>query len=194
MAKMKLVYICSPFRDDDKLKQYANARAAQHYCRDAYEKNCIPVAPHLYLPQFLDDDIPEERDLALRIGLRLINYCSEVWVHGDRISDGMRGEIEYASSTGKPVIYIDAAEEEPERVSKDIRNMPDDKRSRDLASMSDDERSRELTRMYHNGDPRYASELRKWAEEVCEAADREIAEKGPIEDLIDEDAAVEDLY
>ena len=103
---MKLVYICSPFRDDDKLKQYANTRAAQGYCRRAYEQNCIPVAPHLYLPQFLDDDTPAEWDLALRIGLRLINYCSEVWVHGDRISDGMRGEIDYASSTGKKIIYF----------------------------------------------------------------------------------------
>ena len=102
---MKLIYICSPFRSNNKAVQYANVRLAQNYCRDAYKKNCIPVAPHLYLPQFLDDDTPAERDLALRIGLRLIDYCSEVWVHGDRISDGMRGEIEYATATGKPVIY-----------------------------------------------------------------------------------------
>lgn len=102
---MKLIYICSPFRSNNKAVQYANVRLAQNYCRDAYKKNCIPVAPHLYLPQFLDDDTPAERDLALRIGLRLIDYCSEVWVHGNRISDGMRGEIEYATATGKPVIY-----------------------------------------------------------------------------------------
>lgn len=103
---MKLIYICSPFRSDNKAEQYANVRAAQKYCRDAYKQNCIPVAPHLYLPQFLDDDTPAERDLALRIGLRLIDYCSEVWVLGDRISDGMRGEIDYASSTGKKIIYF----------------------------------------------------------------------------------------
>ena len=103
---MKLIYICSPFRSDNKAEQYANVRAAQKYCREAYKQNCIPVAPHLYLPQFLDDDTPAERDLALRIGLRLINYCSEVWVHGDRISEGMRGEIDYASSTGKKIIYF----------------------------------------------------------------------------------------
>ena len=103
---MKLIYICSPFRSDNKAEQYANVRAAQNYCRRAYEKNCIPVAPHLYLPQFLEDEKPAERDLALRIGLRLIDYCSEVWVHGDRISEGMRGEIDYASSTGKKIIYF----------------------------------------------------------------------------------------
>lgn len=103
---MKLIYICSPFRSDNKAEQYANVRAAQNYCRDAYKKNCIPVAPHLYLPQFLDDDTPAERGLALRIGLRLIDYCSEVWVHGNRISDGMRGEIEYAEATNKSIVYI----------------------------------------------------------------------------------------
>ena len=183
MAKMKLVYICSPYRGNIQ----ENTAAAQQYCRDAYEKNCIPVAPHLYLPQFLDDDIPEERNLALHIGLRLINYCSEVWVHGSRISDGMRGEIEYARSAGKPVIYISVPKEKNE-------SMPDDKRGRDLSSMSDDERRKELARMAANGDPRYASELRKWVEEVREAVDRETAEKGPIEDLIDEEAVIDDLY
>ena len=178
MAKMKLVYICSPYRGNIQ----ENTAAAQKYCRDAYEKNCIPVAPHLYLPQFLDDDTPAERDLALRIGLRLIDYCSEVWVHGDVISLGMRGEIEYATTTGKPIIYLPTTKEEPENTSKDIRKM------------SRDERRSEITRMWHSGDPRYASELRKWVEEGCEAVDREIAEKGPIESIVDEDAAIDDLY
>lgn len=102
MAKMKLVYICSPFRGN----AAANTKAARRYCREAYEKGYFPIAPHLYFPQFLDDDNPAERDECLRWGLRLINHCSEVWVFGDKISAGMKGEIEYANSTGKPVVYL----------------------------------------------------------------------------------------
>lgn len=128
---MKLVYICSPFRDDDKLKEYANTRAAQSYCRKAYEQNCIPVAPHLYFPQFLADENPKERDLALRIGLRLIDYCSEVWVHGDRISDGMRGEIEYAKATNKPIVYVRHGKRE-RRCFNEVFNTVDEDEFKDL--------------------------------------------------------------
>lgn len=162
---MKLIYICSPFRGDT----VANTEAAQRYCRDAYEKNCIPVAPHLYLPQFLNDDEPKERDLALRIGLRLIDYCSEVWVHGDIISDGMRGEIDYAATTGKKVVYLPGADAQHKSID-------------------------ELEAMRKSGDPRYWTELARTLVRDFEEYRRIEAEKGPIESLVDEDAVIDDLY
>ena len=162
---MKLIYICSPFRGDTA----ANTEAAQRYCRDAYEKNCIPVAPHLYLPQFLNDDEPKERDLALRIGLRLIDYCSEVWVHGDRISDGMRGEIDYATTTGKKVVYLPGADAQHKSID-------------------------ELEAMRKSGNPQYWTELAKTLVRDFEEYRRIEAERGPVESLIDEDAVIDDLY
>ena len=162
---MKLIYICSPFRGDTA----ANTEAAQSYCRSAYEQNCIPVAPHLYLPQFLNDDEPKERDLALRIGLRLIDYCSEVWVHGDVISPGMRGEIDYATTTGKKVVYLPGADAQHKSID-------------------------ELEAMRKSGDPRYWTELAKTLVRDFEEYRRIEAEKGPIESLVDEDAAIDDLY
>ena len=162
---MKLIYICSPFRGDTA----ANTEAAQRYCRDAYEKNCIPVAPHLYLPQFLNDDEPKERDLALRIGLRLIDYCSEVWVHGDIISDGMRGEIDYATTTGKKVVYLPGADAQHKSID-------------------------ELEAMRKSGDPQYWTELAKTLVRDFEEYRRIEAERGPIESLVDEDAVIDDLY
>lgn len=162
---MKLIYICSPFRGDTA----TNTEAAQRYCRDVYEKNCIPVAPHLYLPQFLNDDEPQERDLALRIGLRLIDYCSEVWVHGDIISDGMRGEIDYATTTGKKVVYLPGADAQHKSID-------------------------ELEAMRKSGDPRYWTELARTLVRDFEEYRRIEAEKGPIESLVDEDAVIDDLY
>lgn len=162
---MKLIYICSPFRGDTA----ANTEAAQRYCRSAYEQNCIPVAPHLYLPQFLNDDEPKERDLALRIGLRLIDYCSEVWVHGDIISDGMRGEIDYATTTGKKVVYLPGADAQHKSID-------------------------ELEAMRKSGDPRYWTELARTLARDFEEYRRIEAERGPIESLVDEDAVIDDLY
>lgn len=105
MISVKIVYICSPYRDNPK----ANTKAAQQYCRMAYEAGEIPVAPHLYLPQFLDDDKEAERAFALRLGLRLLKYCAEIWVFGDKITDGMRGEIEQAQKLGKVIKEFPAA-------------------------------------------------------------------------------------
>ncbi|MBQ2985405.1 MAG: hypothetical protein IJD61_03160 [Clostridia bacterium] len=162
---MKLIYICSPFRGDTA----ANTEAAQRYCRRAYEQNCIPVAPHLYLPQFLNDDEPKERDLALRIGLRLIDYCSEVWVHGDIISDGMRGEIDYATTTGKKVVYLPGADAQHKSID-------------------------ELEAMRKSGDPQYWTELARAVVRDFEEYRRIEAERGPIESPVDEDAVIDDLY
>lgn len=98
---MKLIYICSPYRGNTA----ANAKAAQKYCRQVIEQGDIPVAPHLYFPQFVNDNDLKEREQALKIGLRLINYCSEVWVYGEKISEGMKMEIAHAEYIGKPIAY-----------------------------------------------------------------------------------------
>ena len=135
MAKMKLVYICSPHEGN----AFEEMRATQQYCRNAYELECLPVAPHLYLPQFLEGGISKERDLALRICLRLMNYCSEVWVHGERISAGMRGEIEYAEATGKPIIYIRTGKD-----GKEMRTVENKRKFEDVTALVDYEDMQDL--------------------------------------------------
>ena len=87
-----LVYICSPYSGDIE----TNVEAAKRYSRLAVDKGCIPLTPHLLFPQFLDDDIPEERELGLFFGNALMSKCSEVWVFGERISAGMESEIKRA--------------------------------------------------------------------------------------------------
>lgn len=87
-----IVYICSPY-DGDIVK---NVEAAQRYSRFAVDEGCIPIAPHLLFPQFLNDHNPKERQLSLFFGNALMSKCSEVWVFGDRISSGMEEEIKRA--------------------------------------------------------------------------------------------------
>jgi len=87
-----IVYICSPYSGDVE----RNVKAAQVYSRHAVDKGCIPLAPHLLFPQFLQEDKPKERLLGLLFGNALMSKCSEVWVFGSRISPGMETEIKRA--------------------------------------------------------------------------------------------------
>ena len=95
---MRKVYICSPYRGDVD-RNVANAR---RYCRMAVEKGFIPVAPHIYFTQFLDDAIESERVAGINAGIELMNECCEVWVF-DSPTEGMRQEIECAERNGIPV-------------------------------------------------------------------------------------------
>lgn len=99
----KVVYICSPYAGDVEV----NTENARRYCRYAVGAGCMPVAPHLIYPQFMDDSNPDERDVALKFGIVLLSRCAELWWFGDVVSHGMRGEIEYAKRRGIPVIHID---------------------------------------------------------------------------------------
>ena len=87
-----LVYICSPYSGDVQ-ENVAKARA---YCRFTVEKGCIPIAPHLLFPQFMNDTDPQERELGLFFGNALMGKCSEIWVFGSNISAGMQAEIKRA--------------------------------------------------------------------------------------------------
>ncbi|GHU90014.1 hypothetical protein FACS1894202_09130 [Clostridia bacterium] len=83
------VYICSPFAGDTE----TNVANALKYCRFAVERGKFPIAPHCYLPRFMNDDNPAERELALSFGVRLLYDCTQLWIFGTRISEGMKCEI-----------------------------------------------------------------------------------------------------
>ena len=59
-------------------------------------------------PQFMDDDDPEERELALFFGNAVMSKCSEVWVFGDYISAGMESEIRRAKRKNYRIRYFDS--------------------------------------------------------------------------------------
>ncbi|NLX81337.1 MAG: hypothetical protein GXZ03_07235 [Proteiniphilum sp.] len=97
-----LVYICSPYAGDIN----ENVRNAQRYSRFAVEKGYLPITPHLLFPQFLDDGLQSERELGMFFGIVLMIKCTQVWVFGERISSGMRIEIDKARCKGYKVRYF----------------------------------------------------------------------------------------
>ncbi|MCL1878035.1 MAG: DUF4406 domain-containing protein [Defluviitaleaceae bacterium] len=97
------IYICSPFSGDIE----RNTENAVKYARFALKQRCFPIAPHLYLPAFMDDAKPKERELALSFGLRFLRGCKEIWVFGNHISAGMEGEIIEARRKRIKIRYFD---------------------------------------------------------------------------------------
>lgn len=101
-AYRPLVYICSPYAGEMEI----NAENAKKYSRFAVENMAIPFAPHLLMPQYMDEGT--ERELALRMGIIFLSKCEQLWVFGERISNGMAYEIKKAVSMGKKVRYFTA--------------------------------------------------------------------------------------
>lgn len=94
MTEMKLVYIASPYAGDIE----RNTKMAIEYCRYAASCGVVPVAVHLLYPLFLQENNPAEREQGIKMGLRMLAACEELWAFGDRISEGMRREIAEAES------------------------------------------------------------------------------------------------
>lgn len=99
---LPMVYICSPYAGETE----TNLERARRYCRFALSEGCIPIAPHLLFPQFMDDTDPKERSLAMHMNMVLLSKCSELWVFGSQVSSGMGVEIRKAKAKGKKVRHF----------------------------------------------------------------------------------------
>lgn len=102
---MKKVFISSPFRGDVE----GNTEKACAYSRAAYEEGCIPIAPHLLFPQFLNENEEKERAAGIAMGLELMLDCDEVWVFG-AATEGMEQEIRFAVEHGKHLWFKELPE------------------------------------------------------------------------------------
>lgn len=100
------VYICSPYRDDPRM----NVLRARRYCRFAVNDGRIPIAPHLYFPQFVSEKT--ERETAFRMNYELLKLCGEMWVFGVERSEGMMREIKRAEVLQKTIRYFSTTCEE----------------------------------------------------------------------------------
>lgn len=104
-----IVYICSPFSGDIE----GNTLKARKYSRFAVDQGAIPIAPHLLLPQYMDEKT--ERDLAMQMDMILLAHCLEIWVFGSFISEGMEAEIARAKQKRMTIRYFTEDLKEEER-------------------------------------------------------------------------------
>ena len=99
-----LVYVASPLFGDEE----QNLEFARKTCRYAIEQEVTPFAPHLLYTQMLDDSSPADRQLGIEMGSQMLELCDELWLCGDRISEGMANEKALADQLGIPVRQVNA--------------------------------------------------------------------------------------
>jgi hypothetical protein len=92
------VYVAHPYSNDPA----GNVERVRAICRAVVAEGHVPIAPHLFLPAFVDE--ATERDLALRLCLELVEGCDALWFYGTCISPGMEREISAAQVRGIPVV------------------------------------------------------------------------------------------
>ena len=103
---MKTVFISCRVRGDTE----ANLWDARKYYVYAVEQGVAPLMPHLVLAnEMLDDDVPAQRKLGMKICKAILQKADEVWAivdETDGVSEGMRSEIELAIERGIPVVLL----------------------------------------------------------------------------------------
>lgn len=100
-TKQEKIFICSPFGGDKN-----NLEKARQFCRYTWQLGKIPIAPHLYFPQFLNEDDEVEREIGIELGKDALLQCTELWIFGDRVSAGMQKEIDFATVRNIPIKRI----------------------------------------------------------------------------------------
>ena len=118
----KVVYVCAPYRPLSKDPEKAaaelkeNIRNTRMACTLVSIMNEMPVSSALMYPQFLNDDDPIDRKKGIDYGIRLLESSDELWIVGDRITAGMRQEIDAAKELQIPIRLMGNPYEEAEKL------------------------------------------------------------------------------
>lgn len=98
---MKKIYICSPLGGDVK----ANLEKVKGYTKFALLSGTTPVVPHFYA-LCLDDSNLKERKIGMAAGLSLLWFCDELWVFGEKVTNGMQSEINFCRNLNIRVRFV----------------------------------------------------------------------------------------
>jgi hypothetical protein len=97
---MKVAYIAHPISGDPQGNHEKIIRIVRSI--NILEPDVVPFAPYLVDCLALDDNVPEERERGIKNDIALFKkgFIDEVRLYGDRISTGMRHEIDLALKLG----------------------------------------------------------------------------------------------
>lgn len=116
------VYICSQYGSQGNKEN--NLELAKLFCMNVIEGGNVPICPHLFLSQVLNDDVSSQRQQGLSIGLRMLEDADMLLVCS-RISKGMAAEIAKAWNMEIPVVIMNMknlyGEDQAAAVEKEIQ-------------------------------------------------------------------------
>ena len=99
--KGKLVYICSPYKDNIK----RNIEIAKKISVDVFNKGLLPLCLHSFLEDVTELKEDFDRPFIIKTCLDYLNKCDMIIVNFDsKISPGMQIEMDYAIKMGIPFL------------------------------------------------------------------------------------------
>lgn len=105
----KVIFICHPWRGNNTSHTENNyPELTKRICKHiAINTDDIPLSTGLYLNQFLNDDIDDERQLGIKLGHELMEKCDIVYSYEmNGISKGMQEDLEFAKKLNKTINHL----------------------------------------------------------------------------------------
>jgi hypothetical protein len=108
------IYVISPltaieYAEGLVTTQHDHELLAEELCYFAAKAGFAPFAPHIHYTRFLDDKVPEERQIGIECGLAILKRFGRVFVftrqHPKKLSGGMTAEVASAERLGLIVEY-----------------------------------------------------------------------------------------
>lgn len=101
--KQKLIYVCSPYRGDVK----NNKEKAKEFAKKVLKEGHLPICVHVFLNEVsgMSERNGQRIDLLI-LGRQYVEVCDEVWVFGNKATEGMKGEIKIANKRGIKVRWF----------------------------------------------------------------------------------------
>jgi len=90
--KRPLAYITAPWGAND----FENMDIAAQYCRQVYESGFSPICPLMFLPKFLNDNVPQEHKDRLDMARDYLRRSRVLIVCGNRVTEDMKNDIAVA--------------------------------------------------------------------------------------------------
>ena len=101
MSKRKLIYLAHPVSPYGDRTLEMNLQQAEAWLRWAIlTKDVYAIAPYIGMCYALDEDDPQHRLKGLEIDMEVLGRCDELWLCGEKITEGMKVERSYAGSCG----------------------------------------------------------------------------------------------
>jgi hypothetical protein len=94
--KRPMAYISAAWGNNE----FENTEIAAKYCRQLYEAGYTPMCPLLFLPLYLNDEIPQEHKDGIDIARDMLRRCRVLIVCGDVIDENVKNDIAIAERLG----------------------------------------------------------------------------------------------
>ena len=91
--KRTLAYITSAWSGDI----VSDTDKAANYCRAAYEAGFSPICPILFMPLFINDEIPEEHKSVVDMSRELLRRSHVLVVCGSVVDEEVKNDIATAA-------------------------------------------------------------------------------------------------